>query len=111
VGGYPIAVPILSDIDIAGHPVNTALLGIVLAFLVGWIAAYLIYKIFWRSDFGLPVRRRLLCSGLTIQRDQVAFVPLWWSDLQIQRAVSAHWKNSLRSTVSRAPVRDDLTAR
>ena len=100
-----------SDIDLAGHPVNTALLGVVLAFLVGWIAAYLIYKIFWRADFGLPVRRRLLCSGLTIQRDQVAFVPLWWSDLQIQRAVSAHWKNSLRSTVSRPPTREDAAAR
>lgn len=106
-----MAVHFFSDIDIAGHPVNTALLGVVLAFLVGWIAAYLIYKIFWRSDFGLPVRRRLLCSGLTIQRDQVAFVPLWWSDLQIQRAVSAHWKNALRSTVSRPPAREDAIAR
>ena len=38
-------------------------------------------------------------------RDQVAFVPLWWSDLQIQRAVSAHWKNTLRSSVAGAPDR------
>lgn len=98
-------VPPLSDIDIAGHPVNTALLGILLAFLIGWIAAYLIYKVFWRADFGLPVRRRLLCTTMKIQRDRVAFVPLWWSDLQIQRAVSAHWKNSLRSTVAPAPGR------
>jgi hypothetical protein len=39
-------------------------------------------------------------------------VPLWWSDLQIQRAVSAHWKNSLRSTVGAAPSRrrDDIPA-
>ena len=97
--------PSLSDIDIAGHTLNGPLLSIVLAFLLGWIALYLIYKVFWRADFGLPVRRRLLCSGLKIQRDRVAFVPIWWSDLQIQRAVSAHWKNSLRSTVARAPGR------
>jgi hypothetical protein len=98
-------VQLLADIDIAGHPVNSTLLGVILAVLLGWIAAYLIYKVFWRADFGLPVRRRLLCTRMQIQRDRVATVPLWWSDLQIQRAVSAHWKNSLRSTVAGAPRR------
>ncbi|MBJ7609960.1 MAG: hypothetical protein JF887_11115 [Candidatus Dormibacteraeota bacterium] len=97
---------LISDLDIAGHPVNTAVLSVFLAFLLAWIAAYLVYKMFWHSDFGLPVRRRLLCTRMKIQRDQMAVVPLWWSDLQIQRAVSAHWKNSLRSTVARAPGRD-----
>jgi hypothetical protein len=98
-----VRVHFLTDILIAGHLINAAVLSVALAVLLGWIAAYLIYKTFWRADFGLPVRRRLLCSRLEIERDQAATVPIWWSDLQIQRAVSAHWKNSLRSTVASAP--------
>ena len=82
----------------------------VLAFLLMWIAIYLIYKVAFHADFGLPVRRRLLCRRLTVQRDQVAFVPLFWSDLQIQRAVRAHWKSSLRSTVAPGPGRREKTA-
>jgi hypothetical protein len=96
-------VHLISDFDIAGHPVNSGLLLGVLAFLLAWIVAYLLYKMFWHADFGLPVRRRLLSSGMKVERDQVAFVPMWWSELQIQRAVSAHWKHSLRSTVGAGP--------
>ncbi len=95
----------ISDVVIAGHPVNTVLLSAFLAFLLAWIVVYLVYKMFFHPDFGLPVRRRLLTSRMTIERDQRAVVPLWWSDLQIQRAVSAHWKNSLRSTVGASPAR------
>jgi hypothetical protein len=98
-------VAILSDILIVGHAVNGTFLAIMLAALLGWVAIYLIYKVAWHADFGLPVRRRLLSRHLTVQRDQVAFVPLWWSDLQIQRAVRAHWKTSLRSTVAPEPPR------
>jgi hypothetical protein len=100
---YAIAVAFLNDIVIAGHPINTTLLSAVLAFLLAWIVLYMLYKMFWRADFGLPVRRRLLCNSMSVQLDQVAFVPLWWSDLQIQRAVTAHWKKSLRSTVAPGP--------
>ncbi len=96
---------ILSDIAIAGHRVNSTVLLVLLAVLVGWIVVYMIYKMFWHADFGLPVRRRVLSRGLRIERDQVAFVPLWWSDLQIQHAVGVHWRNSLRSTVKGAPER------
>ncbi|MDQ6856420.1 MAG: hypothetical protein M3Z57_05040 [Candidatus Dormibacteraeota bacterium] len=95
----------LSDVVIAGHPINTIFLSAVLAFLLAWIVVYLVYKMFFHPDFGLPVRRRLLTSRMTVERDQRAIVPLWWSDLQIQRAVSAHWKSSLRSTVGAGPSR------
>jgi hypothetical protein len=96
-------VHLISDIAIAGHSVNSTLLLAALAVLVAWIVVYMLYKMFWHADFGLPVRRRVLIRRLTVERDQVAFAPLWWSDLQIQHAVSAHWKNSLRSTVRRVP--------
>jgi hypothetical protein len=102
---YSSDVDVLNDVVIAGHPINTALLSAILAFLLGWIVLYMLYKMFWRADFGLPVRRRLLSTRISVQGDQVAFVPLWWSDLQIQRAVSAHWKNTLRSSVAGAPDR------
>jgi hypothetical protein len=98
-------VHLISDVVIAGHPVNTVLLMAVLAFLLAWIVFYLVYKMFFHPDFGLPVRRRLLTGRMTVERDQRAIVPLWWSDLQIQRAVSAHWKNSLRATVGAGPTR------
>lgn len=87
-----------ADISIAGHTVSTFVLGVLLAFLLVWMGIYLVYKITWRPDFGIPVRRRLLCSGLKVQRDQVAYVPLWWSNLQVQRAIKTHWKESLRHT-------------
>jgi len=99
---YATGVLLFSDIVIVGHRVNAVLLGAVLAFLLLWIVLYMVYKMAWHSDFGLPVRRRLLCTRLSVERDQVAFVPFWWSDLQIQRAVKAHWKQSLRSTVGSA---------
>ncbi len=103
---YPVPMHFLSDIEIAGHAVNGPLLAMLLAVLLGWIAAYLIYKLFWHADFGLPVRRRLLVTRLSVQRDQVAFVPLWWSDLQIQRAIGSHWKSTLRSTAGKRPLRE-----
>lgn len=64
--------------------------------LVGWIILYLVYKFAWRRDFGLPVRRRLLARRLVVERDQVAFVPFWWTDLQVQRAVNGYWKRTLK---------------
>ena len=94
---------LFNDIVIAGHRFNAVALGAVLAFLLIWIVLYMIYKMAWRADFGLPVRRRLLCTRLSVERDQMAFVPLWWSDLQIQRAVKAYWRQSLRSTVASIP--------
>jgi hypothetical protein len=64
--------------------------------LICWIILYLVYKFAWRRDFGLPVRRRLLARRLVVERDQVAFVPFWWSDLQVQRAVNGYWKRTLK---------------
>ena len=64
--------------------------------LVGWVILYLGYKFTWRRDYGLPVRRRLLARRLVVDRDQVAFVPFWWTDLQVQRAVNGYWKRTLK---------------
>ncbi len=94
---------LINDIAVGGHGVNSTLLLVLLAVLVGWVVVYMVYKMFWHADFGLPVRRRVLSRGMRVERDQMAFVPLWWSDLQIQHAVGAHWRNSLRSTVKGAP--------
>jgi hypothetical protein len=70
-----------------------------LAGLLGWVALYLLYKVCWRRDFGLPVHRRLLVRGLRIDCDELALVPFWWSDIQVQRAVDAHWRQTLRRGV------------
>jgi hypothetical protein len=67
-----------------------------IAALVGWIVLYLVYKVAWRRDFGLPVRRRLLARRLVVDRDQIAFVPFWWTDIQVQRAVNGYWKRTLK---------------
>ena len=68
----------------------------VIAALVAWIVLYLVYKVAWRRDFGLPVRRRVLQAHLHVERDQVAYVPFWWSDIQVQRALDEHWKATMR---------------
>ncbi len=66
--------------------------------LVCWVVVYLVYKVVMtgRKDFGMPVRRRLLCRHLRVDHDQSADVPIWWTDLQVQRAVRAHWRHTLR---------------
>ena len=70
-----------------------------IAGLVFWVILYLVYRVMMtgRKDFGMPVRRRLFAIHLRVDRDQSADVPFWWTDLQIQRAVRAHWRQTLRS--------------
>ncbi len=70
-----------------------------LAGLLGWVALYLLYKVCWRRDYGMPVRRRLLVRGLRVEREQLALVPFWWSDIQVQRALDAHWLRTMRRSV------------
>jgi hypothetical protein len=87
---------LLASLSVATTGVDTAVAG-----LAACLLAYLAYKLFYRPDFGMPVRRRILTRGLRVRRDQFAVVPLWWTDLQVQRAISVHWKQSLRDTVTR----------
>lgn len=85
--------------------------GTAIAALAGCLLLYLAYKLFYRPDFGMPVRRRLLARGIRFRRDQFAIVPVWWSDLQIQRAIRGHWKRSLREVMTRPGSAADLTGR
>ena len=67
--------------------------GTAIAALAGCLLLYLAYKLFYRPDFGMPVRRRILpraASGSGATSSPI--VPVWWSDLQVQRAISGHWK-------------------
>src|ERR1700693_3398320 len=66
--------------------------------LVCWILVYVVYRVVMtgRKDFGMPIRRRVLCKRLRGGHDESAQVPIWGTDLQIQRAVRAHWRNALR---------------
>ena len=79
---------------------TTSDLGVVVVGFLFFLILYLAYKFAWPRDYGIPVRRRLLVASMHIDRDQVAFVPFWWSDVQVQRAVRAHWKDSLRQGFS-----------
>ncbi|MGD1033602.1 MAG: hypothetical protein ABR977_04135 [Candidatus Dormibacteria bacterium] len=102
-----IQVPLLATLTLISSAGGTAI-----AALAGCLSLYLGYKLFYRPDFGMPVRRRLLARGIRFRRDQFAIVPVWWSDLQVQRAISGHWKRSLRETVTRpGPSSSDLTGR
>ena len=71
----------------------------VIAALVLWVIVYLVYKLAMttRRDYGLPVRRRLMCRKLRIHDDQTADAPFWWTDLQVQRAIRSYWRRTLRS--------------
>ncbi|MBV9101690.1 MAG: hypothetical protein JOZ46_02760 [Candidatus Dormibacteraeota bacterium] len=90
-------VPTQSTTTIGPFSVET--LVIIALALVMWVVVYLLYKFVMtkRKDFGLPVRRRILCRKLRVDRDQSAEVPFWWTDLQIQIAVGSHWKQTLRA--------------
>ena len=71
------------------------------AALAGCLIVYLAYKLSYRPDFGMPVRRRILAAHIRFRRDQFAEVPVWWTNVQVQRAIRGHWKQSLRDTVIR----------
>ena len=73
----------------------------VLAALIAWVVLYLVYRLVWRRDFGLPVRRRVLTRRLFVERDQIAYVPFWWSDIQVQHALDEHWKDTMRKGFAR----------
>jgi hypothetical protein len=66
--------------------------------LVFWVVVYLVYRVLMtgRKDFGMPVRRRVLCAHMRVDRDMSAEVPFWWTDLQVLHAVRAHWRDTLR---------------
>jgi hypothetical protein len=83
---------------VAGVSTSRGVYFAVIGALVAWAAVYLVYRIVMtrHRDFGMPVRRRLLCSHLRIHRDESAEVPIWWTDIQIARAVRAHWRDCLR---------------
>ena len=44
---------------------------------------------------------RVLQGRLFVERDQVAFVPFWWSDVQVQRALDEHWRRTMRKGFER----------
>lgn len=80
-------------------PLTTPAVVAIASALVLWVVVYMLYRLVMtkRKDFGMPVRRRLLCRSLRVDNDQVADVPFWWTDLQIQLAVRGHWRHTLRS--------------
>jgi hypothetical protein len=80
-------------------PFTPETLVIIVLALVMWVVVYMLYKTVMtkRKDFGMPVRRRILCKRLRVDKDQSADVPFWWTDLQIQIAIGSHWKQSLRA--------------
>jgi hypothetical protein len=82
---------------------NAARSPLAMAGLAACVVLYLLYKMAWPRDFGVPVRRRLLCRGLRVERDQIAFAPLWWSDLQVQRAIRTHWKRTMQRSLPPPP--------
>src|SRR6202045_3617125 len=83
-------------------PFTVQTLVIIAVALVMWVVVYMLYKFVMtkRKDFGLPVRRKILCRRLRVDRDQSADVPFWWTDLQIQIAVGSPWKHPLRAPVA-----------
>lgn len=90
--------PTMND-AISAHP-QYALAG-----LLGWVALYMIYRVVWHRDFGMPVQRRLSVFGLRVERDQIAYVPFWWTDLQVQRALDAHWQRTMRQAFDHRSMR------
>ena len=51
------------------------------------VVLYLVFRIVWHPDFGMPVRRRIFCTGVRVDKEGVAYVPLWWSNAQVLRAL------------------------
>jgi hypothetical protein len=88
--------PLLATLNLSSGEIAPAI-----AALAACLVSYLAYKLFYHPDFGMPVRRRLLARRIRFRRDQFADVPMWWSDLQVERAIRGHWRQALRETVIR----------
>ncbi len=83
----------ISLANFASSPMWIAL-GVAITILV---ILYVIYKLSWARDYGVPIRRHVFRMGMFVERDQVAHVPIWWSDIMIQHRLDRYWKESLRS--------------
>jgi hypothetical protein len=83
---------------VGGGPASNAVYLAAVGALIFWIVVYLVYRVVMtgRKDFGMPVRRRMLCAHMRIDHDQSAEVPFWWTDLQVRHAVRAHWRQTMR---------------
>jgi hypothetical protein len=83
---------------IGGDTPSNAVYLAALGALIFWVVVYLVYRVVMtgRKDFGMPVRRRMLCAHMRVDHDQSAEVPFWWTDLQVLHAVRAHWRETLR---------------
>src|ERR1700693_1087040 len=80
---------------------DTASTGVYLAAvgaLIFWVVVYLVYRVLMtgRKDFGMPLRRRMLCAHMRVDHDQSAEGPFWWTDLPVRHAVRAHWRQTMR---------------
>ena len=87
--------------QVTGGGAGTSSTGVYLAAvgaLIFWVVVYLVYRVVMtrRKDFGMPVRRRIVCVHMRVDHDQSAEVPFWWTDLQVRRAVRAHWRQTMR---------------
>jgi hypothetical protein len=69
--------------------------------LLCWVVVYFAYKAVWRRDYGIPVQRRIFRFRLQVDHDQMAYVPFWWSDLQVQRALKAHLRRTMKQAFER----------
>ena len=81
---------------LAGFALDASDYGKIAAMLIVALLVYLGYKILWHPDFGMPVQRKVFLKGMRVKRDQLCEVPIWWSNIQVQRAIKAHWKQTLR---------------
>jgi len=87
--------------QVTGGGAGTSSTGVYLAAvgaLIFWVVVYLVYRVVMtrRKDFGMPVRRRIVCAHMRVDHDQSAEVPFWWTDLQVRHAVRAHWRQTMR---------------
>src|ERR1700721_1264513 len=73
--------------------------------LVCWVVVYLVYKVVMtgRKDFGMPVKRKVLCKHLRVDHDQSAEVPIWWTALQAHRPAPAPGPTPWRPPSGAAP--------
>jgi hypothetical protein len=90
---YAAAGSVLGDVYLAA-----------IGLLVCLVVVYLVYKIAMtgRRDYGMPVKRRLLCRRLRVDSDQSAQVPFWWTEHQVQQTMRAHWRHTLRLPLASA---------
>jgi len=88
------------NIELFGYRVATSAIELLALAICLWTVAYVLYRNYWKRDFGVEVHRRLRLT-MKVDDQTVAYVPLFWPEVLIQVRLTRYWRHEVRGLLRR----------